>query len=359
MYNTMGLVRSLGRCNVDIYLLCASMINRVSIAHSKYIKRNQFRCFSSFEEVMPILDQIKLISGEKFIICTFDAAAEWVDEHEVYLSEYFVTPCRGKRLGNLFNKSVQCQLADKCGLTAPYSFNYTKGDNIDYADISYPVLTKPLVSAHGSKSDIHICQSSDELKGVLENEPVGKSFIIQEFIEKEYELNVIGCRTDDECVLAGAIRKLRVYPKTYGASSYAQINPLESCNLNIDGIKQFIDASGYYGPFSIEFLHKGTDNYFMEVNFRNDGLAYTATCAGMNLYDLYIHRKLSDTCSLKPIHMMNVNFDFNLWKKTKEFSLFTWLKQFFQAECHLDFCMTDPMPMLCRPLDFILRRLSL
>ena len=40
---------------------------------------------------------------------------------------------------------------------------------------------------------------------------------------------------------------------------------------------------GYHGPFSVELLHKNAKNYFMEVNFRHDGLAYAATASGVNL----------------------------------------------------------------------------
>ena len=46
----------------------------------------------------------------------------------------------------------------------------------------------------------------------------------------------------------------------------------------------FIREVGYTGLFSMEFLRdKYGNDYFMEINFRNDGNAISVTEAGVNL----------------------------------------------------------------------------
>lgn len=355
--NTMGLIRSLGKCNADMYLFIASPSRWCNMTHSRYVKKYRLQTFTDFKELYPLLETIKNMPCKKYIICTFDKAAEWVDANESYLSTYFITPCRGSKLGNLFNKKEQCELAAECGLDVPNSFVYSTGEKINYVNISYPVLTKPLISSEGSKADIHICRNSEQLRKVIEEGQMPKSFIIQEFIEKEYEINCIGIRTDNECMIGCAIKKIRHYPDIYGAASFAQALSPDSFLINRMAINKFLEKSGYYGPFSIEFLHCKDKNYFMEVNFRNDGLAYTATCAGVNLYDAYINNKMTDTNNFRPIYMMNIGDDFRLLKQNGQLSIFKWLNQFFSSKCYIDIDFHDLKPVLWKPIYFILRRL--
>lgn len=79
--------------------------------------------------------------------------------------------------------------------------------------------------------------------------------------------------------LAGGIRKIRHYPELIGAGAYGLFQPIKEYDINISGVEKFLERANYYGPFSVEFLHKGNKNYFMEINFRNEGLAYAATAS--------------------------------------------------------------------------------
>ena len=359
LHNTFGVVRSLGRKNVDFYLLCASNIAGCNIAKSRYVKAGRYRRYATDFELQNILDELKNIDGYKYLICTSDPAAEWVDANEDYLNQYFITPCRGKKIGKLFNKKSQCELAEECGLVVPKSFVHNVDDNLEYDKLSYPLFTKPLVSVDGHKQDIHICKTAADLKEVIENAVTTKSFIIQEYVEKDYEIDCLGVRTDKECIIAGVVKKIRVYPDNFGAGAYGVFCKAESFNIDKTGIERFLAKSGYYGPFSVEFMHKNGVNYFLEVNFRNDGLAYVATCGGFNLYESYINNKSVSFDQFKSIRMMNVNFDFQFMKNTKKISFMKWIYQFMTAECHLDFCLLDPMPLFWRPIAFALRRLPL
>ena len=99
---------------------------------------------------MSLLEQLSHVKGQ-YLMTTFDAAAEWVDTREAKLSEWFLTPCRGKQIGNLFNKATQCELAKQCGLDVPQSVVYDRETSLDGISLVFPLLTKPLVSSKGRK----------------------------------------------------------------------------------------------------------------------------------------------------------------------------------------------------------------
>lgn len=359
LYNTYGLIRSLGEGKVDFHFLCQSSVEWDPIERSRYIAKGRFIQFSSLDELPAILKKFESIKGAKYIICSSDPIATWVDNHETELNEHFVTPCRGGRIGSLFNKKEQCELAAECGLVVPRSTIYSIGQNLDFNGISYPVFIKPLISADGHKADIHICRNEHELKNALECSRFTKSFIIQTYIEDGYDLNCIGCRTSSQTVIACAIRKHRVFPEKYGAGSYMLVDKADKYGVNISAIEKIMQRSGYYGPFSVEFIHTKQENYFMEVNFRNDGLAYSATCAGVNLYKSFVSDTYIDTSVLRSITTMNIAFDWALWKKSHNVSFLKWIKQFTQADVYIDFSFKDPMPLLWRPIGFVLRKLKI
>lgn len=344
-HNTLSVVRSLGQAGIPFTLLLAGEEDTCNVAKSKYIRRNKLIRLNSTIEFLAALRDMTVTDTPK-IICTYDAAAELVDEHEEKLSSKFVTPCRGKRIGQLFNKDVQCDLARACGLTVPLSYLFHRSEDIDTLPLPYPIILKPLYSTKGEKSDIHICRSKSDMELALMEASTCDDFIIQEFIDKEYELNCIGVRTDEGIIIPGAIHKLRHYPIIVGACSFGVYDLSMNLDINIAGIDKFLDKVNYHGPFSIEFLHKKGRNYFMEVNFRNDGLAQVATDAGANLHAKYIDEFYPlNLDKVKFIYMMNYSIDF-LHVKEGRISKLRWWRDFIRTRCFINASLNDPMPVL-------------
>ena len=180
-------------------------------------------------------------------------------------------------------------LAEECGFDVPRSITYSYGDTFPES-IGFPLLLKPLYSTGGSKSDIHICNTRNELEQAVKADSACKNYIVQEFIEKEYEINIIGISTDRGVLAPGGIQKIRHYPTIYSPCSFGLYRPVSDFRLDTAPLQRFMDRVGYRGPFSIELLHKAGKNYFMEVNFRHDGLAYAATASGINLPAIYMQR---------------------------------------------------------------------
>ena len=332
------------KCDEDVYF----------VAQSKYLKKGDVFHITNINKSLAVLEDIrKRYQGERIIICSFDEAAIFVDAHEEGLSTYFVTPARGKQIGTLFDKDVQCKLALECGLIPPKSLAYSRTDNFSDLPIEYPILLKPRNSTKGEKSDIHICHNRNEVEHALQDESHCKDFVVQEFIDKEYELDCIGVRTDKEVYIPGAVRKIRHYPPLIGAGAYGLFVPVKELDIDVKGISLFLEKVGYYGPFSVEFLHKDGKNYFMEVNFRNEGLAYAATVAGANLHALYVDPSWNfNRNKIHKIYMMNYSLDF-LYVKDGDLSFGTWLRDFLRTSCFINFNRHDWKPTFCYYLNKI------
>lgn len=345
--NTLSIIRSLGEAGIDQVLILKCDVDVHFVATSKYLKDKKVYHVISVCDIMPILDELskEYAYENQYIICSFDEAAMYIDENEQYLSAHFYTPARGNRIGALFNKEEQCLLAEKCGLTVPSSKVFVRQD-IRTHEFTYPILLKPLYSTQGEKSDIHICHDLHELEMALNNVSYCENFIIQEFIDKEYELDCIGVRTDSEVYIAGGIKKIRHYPPLIGAGAYGLFLPIDELDINIAGVTEFLQRSNYHGPFSVEFLHKGNKNYFMEVNFRNEGLAYAATVAGANLHAMYVdQRKSVDRNRVRPVYMMNYSLDY-IYVKTGDISIWTWLRDLCRTKCFININWKDLSPTI-------------
>ena len=342
-HNTLSIVRSLGEAGIGQTLILKCDRDVCYVCKSKYLKNSKIFRINCIEECLEILDGLKNTDGQT-IICSFDEAAMFIDAHEAELSCFFRTPARGKQIGNLFNKEEQCKLAGECGLTVPRSQLFNRKDEISEIYIDYPILLKPLYSTKGEKSDIHICKDKAEVKIALQEESHCEEFILQQFVDKDFELDCVGVRTDDDMIISGCIKKIRHYPPLIGAGAYGVFQRIDDFGINVKGLEQFLEKSNYYGPFSVEFLHKDGKNYFMEVNFRNEGLAYASTAAGANLHALYMNPKWR-IGKIHEIYMMNYSIDF-LYVKDGSLSLWKWLRDFLRTGCFINVNFKDLNPVI-------------
>ena len=346
-HNTLSAVRSFGEAGIDRLLILVGEDDPLFVHKSKYLKGDCLRRVSSLDGCEGMLAELAETMPGATLMTTFDAAAEWVDAREPQLSRLFRTPCRGRQLGNLFNKEAQCRLALECGLDVPQSVVYERGQSLASLPLEFPVLTKPLVSSMGEKGDIHICRDMTELEVALEEQSYCRRFILQQFIEKEYEIDAVGVSTDGGVVMGGAIHKYRHWPPMVGAGAFGVFEKMDTFNVDVTKVEEFIRRSGYHGPFSVEFLHtRDGRNYFMEVNFRNEGLAYASTCAGANLHALYVDgSKKIDWRKFRRTYMMNYSIDL-LYVKEGRLSRLQWIRDFLRTRCFINVCFSDLGPIV-------------
>nr|MBD5376413.1 hypothetical protein [Bacteroides sp.] len=336
--NTLGLIRSLGRAGINPLLILVGD-DRLFVSKSKYV-RETIRV-GTVNEAMGKLHELRTNHRGAWIICSNDKAAEILDQNEAEFSRYYRTPMQGQRIGRLFTKSAQCELAAQCGVTVPQSVIYNRGESIP--QLTYPVLIKPNDSNRGEKADIHICSTRQELEKSLKKNSRCNQFIVQQFIDKDYEINLIGAVNEHGVAIPGGIRKLRHYPSPNGPCSFGVYEQIRSLPVDVEPLKRFVETTGYRGPFSIELLHADNTNYFMEMNFRHDGLAYAATAAGVNLLDFYINGKMEPEGNVKTTYLMDLSTD-ALHVREGRVSRWRWICNLLQTKCQLNFNISDPRP---------------
>ena len=109
--NTLGLIRSLGEAKVDIVLLLVGD-DRLFVSKSRYLKKSQIFQMETIDDCLPTLLRIADKTKQQTIICTNDIATQYIDEYETTLCSLYITPMKGRHLGNLLNKDEQCRLAE-------------------------------------------------------------------------------------------------------------------------------------------------------------------------------------------------------------------------------------------------------
>lgn len=337
--NTLGLIRSVGQAGIKPILILIGK-DRLFVSKSRYVGKTYY--LNDISETLPLLRELSTKFRNAFIICSNDNAAKFIDDNENALSGIYQTPMRGKRINSLFNKMNQCRLAKECGVTVPKSYEFKRGENIS-TQFRFPILLKPNNSVYGSKSDIHVCNSIEEFNEALDKKSDCNTFIIQEFIDKEYEINLIGVVSDKNVIIPGGVRKIRHYPNPQSPCSFGLFLPIDQLPVDINPIIKFVKSTEYNGPFSIELLHSNNRNYFMEINFRHDGLAYVATAAGINLLDYFINQPTQYKRDVKPTYLLDLSIDY-CHVKDKNIRKTRWWKDFFKAGCQLNFNIKDPLP---------------
>lgn len=341
--NTLGLIRSIGEAGIKIILILVGDNDRIFLCKSKYLRSGKVYRISKVDDSKEILKEIQNSVYKQYLIATNDIAAKYIDVNEEWLSKIYYTPMRGKHIGDYFNKDKQCDLAESSGFDVPRSFIYNRGDDLNRFDF-YPVLLKPILSIEGEKSDIHICYNSKDLRQALSQHSVCNKFIAQEYIEKEFEINILGVSTESGVLCPGGIKKIRHYPTIYSPCSFGEYVSVEKLKVNVAPIKKFIETIGYKGLFSVELLRKGDKSYFMEFNFRNDGLAYTATVAGVNMPRIYMLSENNfSNIKFRETYMMDISADF-CHVKNHNISLLSWMKDFLKTKCQLNLNINDFYP---------------
>ena len=103
--------------------------------------------------------------------------------------------------------------------------------------------------------------------------------------------------------------------------------------------------------FSVEFL-RGQDgnNYFLEINMRNDGNAYCVQSAGVNLPFIWVYYQTffkMPATNLKVDKEIFFIPDFNDLKvAVRTDGFFSWLKDFMLAESHSIYNKKDMRPFI-------------
>lgn len=284
-HNTLGVIRSLGRQGIAPIVIVTSGGKSSFVLKSKYIKEGYY--LPGSKSAIAFMKTRFADGSEKpIVIPCHDAIASEIDQQQNVLSQYFYlhgTNEQGK-ITSLMDKNRMGELAIKVGLNVPETKVFSEVCEIFNHNIEYPCITKPLSSKDGSKNDIVICRNQNDLINFFSRRE-GRSFVVQKYINKKYEYQFIGCSINSgaNIIIPGVAEILR--PSKASNTGFLRYKPLDnSYTESLNKAFDFIKSVGYSGLFSMEFM-RGLDgrDYFMEMNFRNDGNAIAVTNAGVNL----------------------------------------------------------------------------
>lgn len=347
-HNTLGVIRSLGRKGIYPEVLLHSTLpaNKCNNLKSRYIK--SWHKVDSCEEGVKYLCHT-ISEGERpVIICCSDNAASAIDKRYDELKNHYIIPNCGRqgRMTELMNKEAMSELAVECGLEVPKTILVEQAQLCD--DIPFPCITKPLLSIEGNKADIQICHTRDELNSVL-NKSECPRFQVQKFIDKAFEYQLIGLSLEGgKTVIIPGRSRIITQPicTNTGYLHYEHLDgkePIVAC-------EKFLQTANYSGLFSMEFMRgKDGKNYFMEINFRNDGNSICVTEAGVNLhYIWYVHSigaewKQEAEKEIRELYVMPEFTELNLWYQGS-IRITRFIREMMQADVFMDYAKDDPAP---------------
>lgn len=362
-HNILGVIRSLGEKGIHPIVIVETDEKRPYIAYSKYIKK--LHICKDGDEIVSLLMNTYAGKEEKPVIaiCS-DQHSSLIDQKYDLLSQYFILPGARQQgvITSYMNKETMSKHAENCGMLIPKSSTILFSKLKDLKP-TLPCIIKPIISKDGAKSDIKKCFIDEDWESFTNSKHVADEFQIQQYIEKEFEYQLIGLSLDygETIIIPGVSIVLR--PSEFSNTGFLKYIPkedFERFNEIYDKCKVFIKTIGYSGLFSMEFIRSldGKD-YFMEINFRNDGNAICVTASGINLpYLLYMHSTGNDVKSIieskkaKTVYVMPEINDFYLVFRRK-LSFFTWIKDLFRTDCFMEWSRKDPKPFFIIAADTV------
>ncbi|MBR5904986.1 MAG: hypothetical protein IKZ51_00840 [Bacteroidales bacterium] len=339
-HNTLGVIRSLGRAGI----MC-SLIILPDGGFSPYVAKSRYvsdlRIINSAEELPGVLEsEFSSDALKPVVICCHDAMASAIDCNSSKLKEAFFIPCGANpgAITELMNKDTMGKLARECGMSTPPSDGF-------------PCVVKPLVSKNGKKEWMQVCGNACELERCIEQ--YGRSNLqIQRFIEKEAEYQLIGCSLPDGTVFIPGVSSI-LRPCQGSNTSFLHYSGPDTI-VDSSPVIDFVHRTGYVGLFSVEFVRdKGGRDYFLEMNFRNDGNAICVTKAGVNLPLIWYLGVTGQDYSkelnmpLKPIYVVPEFEELSLLT-SNVISFRQFLSDISKSRAGMEFSFKDQRPFWCQ-----------
>lgn len=348
-HNTLGVIRSLGEKGISPYVILTHSL-RSFVSKSKYIKKSYY-INDEYECIKILQNYFYKEKNKSIIICCSDRFSSIIDLNYNKLKDYFYLPNANKEgeINRLMNKDIMSGIAKSCGFQIIPSWVITKNINNIPSDIIYPCITKPLYSIKGTKATIKVCNNRLEVENVFDF--YGESGIqIQKFIDKEIELQLFGCSLNGgkTVIIPGFSKIIRSTQVTN--TGFLELIPISDFDSKLTEIRTFLQKIQYSGLFSLELLKdRNGAIYFMEINFRNDGNAYSVTSAGVNLPYIWCLGNIGNSLFDEPlefkknIYVMPVLVD--IWQVVNNnITLEAWLNDLRKTDCFLHYNRKDIKP---------------
>lgn len=347
-YNTLGLIRSLGEVGMNPDYIAVKGKAKVA-STSKYVEKKFF--VNSIEEGYELLlKEYGNIECKPIVMCMEDKVLGVLDEHYDEICDKFIMFSSGKKGRTLeyMDKFKILELAKKHGLKTLNTMVVNRGEIPD--NLEYPVITKSISPTVGGwKSDVHICENSDELKKAYEN-VLSPQVVIQKYIDKKNEYCLDGISYAKGTKVLIPIQSTYNYLIKGYYSPYMTVSPFIN-NEMLKSLEGMLSEIGFEGIYSIEFLiDKDNNYYFSEINFRHSTWGYAATVAGTNMCELWVKAmvdgQIPEDCKkgFEPFTAMVEPIDYQKRVVERNMELKKWVGEVLDCRCHFYFNKEDMEP---------------
>lgn len=350
--NPLGVIEAFGQKGILSDVVIMGKYKKSFVLKSKYIARSWI-CHTDEEVVSTIIANFTDTKNKAVAIACCDDAASLLNEYSNILERFLYLPGTQPQgsLKRWQDKEYMTEAAANTGMTIPKT--WVVKDKVIPADMEYPCITKSLTSVKFGKSEFALCQNFEELKDFFETKAYSGTIQIQKFIDKEFEFQFLGCSLNGgkEIIIPG---DTYIEPgngfNNLTFLRYGKKKVLDSLGA-ISLCREYVRQTGYSGLFSVEFM-QGMDGkeYFLEMNFRNDGNGAVVTAAGTNLpYIWYLfntggdYQKEIEESTVKETY--SVPEDSYLSSMLRgELSFKEWRSNMKKANCYITYFPGDAKP---------------
>ena len=273
----LGIIRSLGRYGIPVYLLHDKniCIGRFSRHTKRYIKIPDASNETEFMDFM-----IKLAKNEQvrdwILMPTNDAWVYVLSKHKKPLEEYYKVPTPSQDIVKFaYNKRMTCSIAEKNDIPIPKTICPRNIDEVcrEMEDIRFPVIIKGAIGhKFYQKTGVKVllAKSQHELvRFYTKNSPIinPSETIIQEVIQGNSPTISFCSFRNNKLIGSWIGSKIREHPMGFGTGTFAQsVKIPELYELGA----RFLNAINYYGISEIEFKKDPRDGKYklIEMNAR-------------------------------------------------------------------------------------------
>lgn len=349
-YNTLSMIRSLGRRGIDPVYIAIQGKGKVA-SSSKYISKC-FYAYSVDDAYQILLDNYGQEKNRPFILCADDRTIGYLDNRYTDIKERFICFNAGqnRRINAFMDKYRVIDLARKYGLRTLNTVCVEKGTIP--TNIEYPIITKSVSPLSGGwKADVFICKDQTELEQAYKaiQSPI---VVLQKYIDKKNEYCLEGFSIHSGRDVHFSISVTYNYLLKDYYSPYLTVGQADNETINraLAGMFQEI---GFEGVFEVEFLidQDGTI-YFDEINFRNSPWSYPSAALGRCIPEMWMKATLNDGFKYAPVKVpehftaMIEPVDYAKRVESGMVTFAQWLSDFKTANVTFYFDPDDPKPYL-------------
>jgi predicted ATP-grasp superfamily ATP-dependent carboligase len=292
-FQGLGILRSLARQNIPIYLLdqelCISRFSRYPKSYLKCPDVKQENLFLNFLIELAIKDNLR----GWVVYPNDDETVQFLAKHKESLEEYYrlITPSWDV-VRFAYDKRLTCELAKRCGIAIPRTFYPGKVEELECLDIEFPVILKPSVKEpFYSRTRKKAIQANDRKTLISEYIKAAtlldssQVLMVQERIPGGAQnLFSVGslCRNGD-LLARVVVHRTRQHPMDFGhATTYAETVDIPELEVMA---RTILAAMDYHGLSEVEFMLDPRDGKYklLEINARPWGWHTLAIGAGVDL----------------------------------------------------------------------------